>query len=250
MKTKVIINPQYSHLEGFVRSLPLTFDNQGEIIQDSRNTIKKISIGDSLLNVKRYHKPILINRIIYSFFRKTKAYRAYYNALAIIAKGFDTPAPISFTEEYSGGLLALSYFVSTQITGVKEIREYYHQKVEGNEAFFTAFAQYSARLHEAGILHLDYSPGNILINEDENGYHFTLIDINRMKFEKVDIRKGCGNFSRMFEHDETYIYLAKEYAKIRHADENECIKLILHYKQKFHEGRKRKERLKKLFRKN
>ena len=50
-----------------------------------------------------------------------------------------------------------------------------------------AFAQYTARLHEAGILHRDYSPGNILFDKIDGEYQFSLVDINRMSFGVVDI---------------------------------------------------------------
>ena len=55
-------------------------------------------------------------------------------------------------------------------------------KVEGNEDRLLAFARYTAALHQAGILHLDYSPGNILIHHNEiDGYSFSLVDVNRMQ---------------------------------------------------------------------
>lgn len=53
----------------------------------------------------------------------------------------------------------------------------------------TAFAEFTARLHEAGILHLDYSPGNILYDKIGEEYHFSLVDINRMHLAKWILRK-------------------------------------------------------------
>ena len=48
------------------------FDNfDGE--KGSRNTIKKIIIENFSFNVKSFKVPHLINRIAYSFFRKSKA---------------------------------------------------------------------------------------------------------------------------------------------------------------------------------
>ena len=44
---------------------------------------------------------------------------------------------------------------------------------------------YTAVMHEREVLHLDYSPGNILWDKDDEGYHFTVVDINRMRFGKV-----------------------------------------------------------------
>lgn len=247
MKTKIIINPEYQYLEEFIRNLPDIFNVMGEVIQNKRNVIKQLNVDSLSLNIKRFRKPIFINRIIYSFFRKTKAYRAYHNAIAVEQKGFLTPTAIAYIEEYEGGLLSNSYFVSEQITNVKEIREYFWSEVPGNEQLFSEFAQYTAQLHGAGILHLDYSPGNILISENEGKYQFTLVDINRMHFEEVDIKKGCENFSRLFKLDSTYIYLAKEYAKERNMDIQNCIKYFLFYKHRFEQRKDRKRRLKQYF---
>ena len=76
----------------------------------------------------------------------------------------------------------------------------------------TAFAEFTARLHEAGILHLDYSPGNILYDKIGEEYHFSLVDINRMHFGEVDIKKGCANFARLWGQTPFFILLGKEYA--------------------------------------
>lgn len=247
MKTRLIINPAYQELEDFIRNLPETFDIDGDTIQNKRNIIKQIKVGQHLLNVKRFRKPILINRIIYTYFRKSKSYRAYYNALKLIEKGIDTPYPIALIQQYTNSLLGLSFFVSNQLTDVKEVRIFHSATVKGNEEFFTSFAQYTAKLHEAGILHLDYSPGNILFSENEKKYHFSLVDINRMHFQKINIKTGCQNFSRLFGSDEIYIFLAKEYAKARNFDTNTCIKYFLMYKQKFEKKKIRKKKIKHFF---
>lgn len=39
-----------------------------------------------------------------------------------------------------------------------------------------------ATLHEKGIIHRDLNNGNIRWQQDDTGYHFELIDLNRMKF--------------------------------------------------------------------
>ena len=46
--------------------------------------------------------------------------------------------------------------------------------IKSCEDVVTAFAEFTARLHEAGILHLDYSPGNILYDKIGEEYHFSL----------------------------------------------------------------------------
>ena len=78
---KIILNPQYKSLYTFIETLPQNFNAGGEIVQDRRNTIKKFKVNGLEINVKRYRVPILINRIAYRFFRKSKAVKAYFNSL-------------------------------------------------------------------------------------------------------------------------------------------------------------------------
>ena len=87
---KIILNPQYKSLYTFIETLPQNFNAGGEIVQDRRNTIKKFKVNGLEINVKRYRVPIFINRIAYTFFRKSKACRAYNNAFEVIKRGFET----------------------------------------------------------------------------------------------------------------------------------------------------------------
>lgn len=111
---KIILNPQYKSLYTFIETLPQNFNAGGEIVQDRRNTIKKFKVNGLEINVKRYRVPIFINRIAYTFFRKSKACRAYNNAFEVIKRGFETPESIAYIEEFKGGLLHYSYYISLQ----------------------------------------------------------------------------------------------------------------------------------------
>jgi len=245
---KTVLNPEYEKLREFVDKLPSTFDMQGDIVQAKRNIIKLIEVGGLKLNIKRYRKPIFINRIIYTFLRGTKASKAYNNAIKVIERGFLTPTPVAYIEEYSGGLLNLSYFISFQLENIREIREYYFTEVKNDEPFLRSFARYTADLHNNNILHLDYSPGNILISEINGKYNFSLVDINRMEFREVDIQKGCENFCRLFEYDIATEFIAAEYAAARGLDADQCRTLMLEYKHAFERKKERKKKLKQLFR--
>ena len=94
---KEVINPAYGRFEDFVRRVPRIFSEEGKTIYKARNEIKVFEVDGVELNVKRYRVPLLINRIIYRFFRRPKAVRAYEYALRLVAKGFETPAPVSYT---------------------------------------------------------------------------------------------------------------------------------------------------------
>lgn len=105
--------------------------------------------------------------------------------------------------------------------------------VERCKDLIIAFAQYTANLHQAGIMHRDYSPGNILFDRIDGEYHFMLVDINRMTFGEISVDMGCANFARLWGQKAFFEMLAKEYAKARHADEAHCVERVLACRKKF-----------------
>lgn len=247
MSYKIVIHPDYEYLRSFIEELPIIFSTQGTILQDRRNTIKTVEIDGLVLNVKRFRIPIFVNKIAYTFLRGSKASKAYYNSIEVNKRGFDTPPSVAYIEEYKQGLLSYSYYISLQSSFSQEVRIFYRGPLKGNERFFVALAQYSAALHEAGIYHQDYSPGNILFQEKDESFDFCLVDINRMIFRSIPMKLGCKSFERLFENDEVYVFLAEEYAKARKMDISECIKWVFYYKKKYRKKVSRKEKLKELF---
>ena len=247
---KIIVNPEYDYLRDWIEQMPSFFEGSGEIVYKARNTIKAFSLENGMdINVKRYRKPHFLNRVVYSFFRKSKASRAYYNTLKIAEKGFNIAESIAYIEIKQGGLLSDSYFVSRQCHDVKEIREYHSGPLSGNEDLMESFARYSAALHDAGVHHLDYSPGNILYHNDNGKYSFILVDVNRMKFKQVSFDEGCRNFARLFVDDDIYRCIGKVYSEQRHntLGGDETTKLMINYKNSFWRKKARLKRLKKIF---
>jgi serine/threonine protein kinase len=172
--------------------------------------------------------------------------------LRISEKGFDTADSVACIEIKEGRLFSDSYYISLHCRHVREIREYYSGPLAGNENLVDAFARYSAALHDAGIYHLDYSPGNILIRDDwtSGKYAFILVDVNRMKFMSVSPDKGCKNFARLFDNDEIYARIGIVYSQSREKvfSKEEAVRLILKYKNRFLKEKARKEILKRIFR--
>lgn len=240
---KFEINPQYKHLENFVLSLPERFDKEGVCIYDGRNKIRVYEVAGLKINVKSYKVPIFINRIAYTFFRKSKAFRAYSYAFELQKRKIETPAPIAYLETRKSGLIHRSYFVSLQFEADGNLREFLDEDTtnEGKEALMDAFAEFTAELHEKGVLHIDYSPGNILYKRMGDQFLFSLIDINRMEFGSIPMEKGCHNFRRICGNDEFFTRVATLYACKRGFDEAECVRLFLQYK---YEERKRRDRKK------
>lgn len=230
---KVLINPLYNHLADFINNIPERFEDQGKVIYSGRNLIKVMTLDGVELNVKRYAIPAFVNKIAYSFFRVPKGKRAFTYPQVLFERGFETPCPIAYVEERKFGLINYSYFISLQSSYSRNFYEFGNADVDQCKDVIVAFARYSAKLHEAGILHRDYSPGNILFEQIDGEYHFSLVDINRMNFGRVSIRQGCANFARLWGKKSFFELLAKEYAKARHADESFCKEHILACRKKF-----------------
>lgn len=236
-----IVNPTYESLRPWIESIPSLFEQSGEVIYDARNQIRLITAPDGTETcVKRFHAPRGLNSWIYMHWRTPKAVRAYENAVRLCQAGIDTPEPIAYMLNIQNGLLRESYLVNQRSPLTRNFYEFRHHPLEGHEAIVRAFAKFTAHMHEQGILHRDYSPGNILFDVDKQGQvHFEIVDINRMVFDKpVDIDTACRNFCRLWGKEDFFILLAKEYAQARAWDEDECIRLTVKYWKRFWRFRK------------
>lgn len=230
---KIIVNPSFEHLRSFIEELPAHFGGEGRMIHDGRNKIKVFNIEGTEVNVKKYRQPIPINRFIYSFIRKPKGLRAYQYAARLLRHGIETPEPIAYIQENSCGMISDSYFVSMQCPYPNMMYHFGEEDAESNRGFIEAFGRYMAAVHQARILHKDLSPGNVLYDKLDGKWRFSLIDINRMQFRSVDVRRGCLNFARLWGQPDFFRILAKAYAQARGADPAECLKWINEGRRKY-----------------
>ena len=187
---KITINPAIRHVQPFIERLPEVFPVSGEVLHEGRNQIRAFDIGGESLVVKRYKRPHLFNRVMYSFFRKNKARRAYEHALRLRGMGFDTPEPVAWSEYRKDGLIADTYFVSrrSELTPLPQTMRRF--PAPDTLPVLEAFARFTVRLHEQGICHEDFNQTNILWEYDgaAGNYRFQLIDINRMRFHARPLR--------------------------------------------------------------
>ena len=163
---KIVIHPKYEFLRTWLEELPATFEQQGEVIYEERNQIRRMPADGMQVVVKRFHTPNIINRIAYTLLRKPKARRAYENALELKKRGICTPEPIGYLL-CEKGLLKESYLVTLQSDLTHTFYDFRDGKIAGKEDLIEAFAQYAASLHNHGVLHKDFSPGNILYGQKE-----------------------------------------------------------------------------------
>lgn len=151
-----------------------------EVMYKARNTVYRLNVGGTDLVIKAFRVPNLLNSLVYTHLRKSKAMRSYQNAKKLQEFGFHTPTPIAYGEVRVDGRLRQSYYISENVKG-ENLRGW--EKNPDCDALLRAFAADIVKLHRAGVLHKDFSPGNVLFTREENGaYRFHYIDLNRMEF--------------------------------------------------------------------
>ena len=237
---KTVINPTYESLREWIEAIPMLFARQGEVIYDERNQVRTLTAPDGTkVCVKRFHVPRFLNKYIYRYLRAGKAERAYQNGLCLIAHHVGTPEPMAYIEEYACGGLGYSYLI-TRLSALKHLhREFTFEDTPALEATIRPLARFTAHMHEEGILHLDFSPGNILWDKVNGTYQFEIIDINRMAFGRVSMKEGCRSVCRLCARSRFFDVFADEYAQARHLDPTQCRHWIHYYRNRFwHYGKK------------
>ncbi|WP_461642421.1 CDP-glycerol glycerophosphotransferase family protein [Labilibaculum euxinus] len=251
LKIRCKVNNDYSFLSDFVKDLPYIFEKQGTCIYEGRNTIKTFNCGGLLVNVKSFKIPHLINKIAYAWLRGSKAKHSYLYAMKLIKKGTSTPEPVACVEVLKNGLFNRSFYVSIHQKYDFTIRDLIGFEFPDKENILRQFAVFTyEKLHKNGVHHLDYSRGNILINRlADSKYKFSIVDINRMRFEEMGYQKGLQNFSQIWANEDELEIVAREYARINGKDGNEAVKLLVQFDKEHKAKINRKKVLKSKLRK-
>jgi len=202
--------------------------------------IKVVDFDNELLVIKSYKKPGFFNSLIYTFFQKSKAWRAYEYGLRI--SDF-TPGVIARIE-YLNPLLSKSYLICEKFDAEFNLQRPLFYNHPDKKNIFSQFAEFVYKLHQKDIFHKDLSPGNILIKRVGEKYQFKIIDINRMSFERLSKRQRAENFNKLWAHNSDLELMLKVYAKLAQFDEESFVRLGLELNQKNKDRKTRKRKIK------
>lgn len=221
------------------------FNGAGNALDvNARNSIKLFELDGKTINIKAFRKPNLINRVVYRFFRKSKAERSFEYAGYLLKRNIGTPQPVGYAEELTSGQFLRSYYVSEHLDYDLTFRDI-DLNTEGHKEILKAFSRFTFKLHENGVEFLDHSPGNTLIILSEPEPKFYLVDLNRMNFRKLNFEARMKNFSRLTPKKEMVEVMASEYAKLIDRPEIEVFEKMWFYTESFQKKFMRKHRLKK-----
>lgn len=224
---KVYVATPFEYLRAFIEHLPLTFESMGTEIFKNRNAIRYIEIEGEQWVVKQFCRPHLFNRLVYRWWRKTKAQRSFEHAEALRAIGVGSPEPVGYCD--TGNLLCIGYcyYVARHSTLPFDFRDLIDNESPQAEKALQAIARTTALMHEGGFWHKDYSGGNILWGETREGISVELIDLNRMRKGKVSLMAGCANFDRLEATPRQQRIMAEAYAQARNFDPDTCFSAIV-----------------------
>lgn len=225
--------PAYASLRPEIETLEKAFE-QGRILQEGRNSVRVCLVGGQEVNVKCYKQPAFWQRIVYRLLRKPKGLRSFLYPTRLKWAKINSPQPIAYREDRQGGLITTSWLVTEQCLYRRNFREMGAAELTDEvKDILRAFVRFTARMHGAGFLHLDYSPGNILFDREEGKWAFSVVDTNRMRFGSVSVRRGCENFARLWGQPDMFRFIAEEYAAVRHANSERCIGWTMEARKRF-----------------
>ncbi|WBL21413.1 lipopolysaccharide kinase InaA family protein [Zunongwangia sp. HRR-M8] len=222
------------------------FSESGKTLSSGRNTIKTFDLNGRQVNVKSFRVPNLINKIVYRFFRKSKAERSFSYAQYLLSREIATPFPVAYAEECKWLSLGRSFYICDHLEYDFTFRDIENfEDKEQKEEVLRAFTRFTYDIHEKNIEFLDHSPGNTLIRINGDHFEFFLVDLNRMNFKRLDFKQRMKNFSRLTPSKEIIEIIANEYATLTAWNEHEVFETMWQFTQEFQEKFYRKKRLKK-----
>ena len=222
---KVHIHPHYAAYESYIRAIPSEEYEREEVYCNRRNTVERVRFGDKDFVIKKYKRPALINCLIYTWFRKSKAQRAFEYAELFLQRGIETAPPVAYIEIKKNGFFHTGYFISEYLP-YPLVTDMFGTEMEEEEKkrLRHDLVDFTLQLHLNKVLPLDYNPKNIFYRKTNGKYHFALIDINRLKLGKVPgIRMSMNAFSQLGIPADDFMKIIPLYAEQRGFDIEECI---------------------------
>ncbi len=230
----MVVHPRFGNLADFISSIPARFaGGEGSVIYKGRNELRLMEHEGNAYVVKSFHRPNVINRLAYVFCRSSKAERSYQHANLLIGIGISTPQPVGYINMRGGLLFDHSYYICLKSDCEHVYKDLFYKKLDYAEEVMRALGRVTAKLHEHGLTHKDYSRGNILFSKMPDGtIKLDIVDLNRMRFGHVGMKAGCKNFERLPATPRMHRCMAEAYAAARGFDAEECYSLMRAYRHR------------------
>lgn len=209
---------------GFIEALP---DVLGKAPSDSRllggrNELHRLNHAGQNVVVKRFKNRGLWKKVAYRLV-SSKAMRSYSHSLALIEAGVGSPTPIAWREDWGSLWLKESHYICSYLDFEHDASALLHDDCEDRDIKITLLGNAVARMHEAGLLHLDINQGNWLFQKNGSGnWIVSMVDNNRLRRVRVGIKKGVHCLLQLEFKGEFLRRLVNAYAEGRGEDFETC----------------------------
>lgn len=248
---RIEVHPKYKIFKNSILDCISGFNKKGKLIYGgSRNSIKTFEVNGLVLNIKAFKKPNFIKKIIYTYFRPSKAKRSFEYAQKLKSLSIGTPQPIAYIENKDALGLSTSYYVCEHLEYDLMFRELVTEpEWPDHEIILRQFTQFCFKMHEQGIEFKDHSPGNTLIKKVADlQYKFYLVDLNRMNFHKhISLETRMYNLRRLTPKLDMVSVIADEYAKLSGESSEKLFRMLWEQTSDFQRKFHRKKRMKNKF---
>ena len=224
---KIILNPKYERLRGYMQNLEEHFEKEGHEIHAGRNNLRTLHTDGLSLCVKRYAPASLKREVQQALYKSSKGKLAYLSPMLLRERGFESPESVALVIYRRHLWRTTSYFVCLHSDYRYSMEDISSHTPEEQDELIACFARYAARLHDDGFMHRDFSSSNILYDKVGDRYHFSLIDTNSIRCGSgVSIETGCRNLAQLTGSEAFFAQLVRVYAAERKADPALCARLV------------------------
>ncbi len=168
------------------------------VIYHGRNLLFRWRWQDADWVVKSFRRPDPWQRLAGAF-RRGKAERSYTYAVLLDRFGVATPEPLACATFPAGACPGTwdSFYVCRHLAGHVQVRVLHDAACPHREELVTALGAWTADLHKRGVLHRDFTVGNILFAPGAAEPDWQLVDVNRLRFGRVSVERGIRNLVQL-----------------------------------------------------
>ena len=253
---RIRIREPYGGFREQIAELPRTMDSRGVTLHSGRNLVKRVIVtsseGESIeVVVKAFAVPARPRGFVYAHLRRSKARRCLNNATRLLEKGIGTPDPIACIEFHEFGCLRSSHYVSRYWDHDHDLTALLYRGIShGPEThgLLEQLAGFTAAQHDRGVMHQDYNPGNILVRARGGSFEFSLVDLNRLRFQRLGVNDRISGLVRLTTVAEYLRIIGRRYAVLYGAEPDEFCQRLEAAQHRFVTRRRRVKRMAALLR--
>lgn len=241
MKTKIHLGESFQSpvWQKWMETLPELIEAlpDSQLIYKGRNRIYRIKHEGEWFVIKHFFNRGAWKKLSYRV-SSGKARRSFLHSKALIEAGLHSPEPVGWREDWQNGFLNESFFVCRHLSFTHTPRSIRSQQEIDWRPHVENLARAIAQMHDAQLLHLDLTPGNILfVKEKTDDWPIYFIDNNRMSFGKIGSRKGIRSLLQPGIEGTLLEPFIAAYANARGFDQADCQRLykrlLIRYQRKW-----------------